>query len=321
MDRTERFYLMLDLLRRQRSVSAARFMEELEVSRATFKRDLEYLRDRLHAPIEYDRSSNGYVLVDEAGQYALPGFWLSSDEIHALLAAYELLSNAARGPLGEKLAPIRSRIESLLEDQGNTAGSVRERIRICEIGNRRSDERWFTRVANAVLSGTRLWLRYEVRAREEVTEREVSPLRLTHYRDNWYLDAWCHARDGLRSFALDAMQDVQPRDDAARQIDGETLDAYFRASYGIFSGAPVGTAVIRFSARMSRWVSREHWHHEQQGHFDEQQRWVLELPYAGSTELLMDVLHYGSDAEILDPPSLREQAKSLLALALSNYEH
>ena len=34
----------------------------------------------------------------------------------------------------------------------------------------------------------------------------------------------------------------------------------------------------------------------------------------------MDVLHYGSDAEIVEPPSLREQAKSLLALALSNYD-
>jgi hypothetical protein len=33
----------------------------------------------------------------------------------------------------------------------------------------------------------------------------------------------------------------------------------------------------------------------------------------------MDILHYGADAEIIDPPVLREQAKSLLELALSNY--
>ena len=34
----------------------------------------------------------------------------------------------------------------------------------------------------------------------------------------------------------------------------------------------------------------------------------------------MDVLHYGADAEITEPPVLREQARSLLALAMSNYE-
>lgn len=310
---------MLDLLRRQRSVSAAQFIETLEISRATFKRDLEYLRDRLGAPIEYQREQNGYVLDESQGQYALPGFWLSSDEIHALLAAYELLSNAARGPLGDKLSPIRNRIEGLLEDQGQAPGAVRDRIRICEIGNRRSDDRWFTLVANAVLAQQRLWLAYDGRMRGERTEREVSPQRLTHYRDNWYLDAWCHLRGGLRSFALDAILEARALDESAQIIDGDSLDDYFRASYGIFSGAPVGTARLRFSARIARWVSREHWHHEQQGQFDEQGRWLLELPYADPTELLMDVLRYGPDAEVLEPASLREQARGRLSAALSAY--
>ena len=37
-------------------------------------------------------------------------------------------------------------------------------------------------------------------------------------------------------------------------------------------------------------------------------------------ELLMDVLHYGSDAEIVEPHALREQARTLLQLALGNYQ-
>jgi predicted DNA-binding transcriptional regulator YafY len=37
-------------------------------------------------------------------------------------------------------------------------------------------------------------------------------------------------------------------------------------------------------------------------------------------ELLMDVLHYGSDAEIVEPKALREQARALLQLALGNYQ-
>jgi predicted DNA-binding transcriptional regulator YafY len=44
------------------------------------------------------------------------------------------------------------------------------------------------------------------------------------------------------------------------------------------------------------------------------------VPYSVSRELLMDVLHYGSDAEIIEPTVLREQAKALLMMALSNYE-
>jgi predicted DNA-binding transcriptional regulator YafY len=44
------------------------------------------------------------------------------------------------------------------------------------------------------------------------------------------------------------------------------------------------------------------------------------VPYSAGRELLMDVMHYGSDAEIVEPPVLREQARALLQLALSNYD-
>ena len=44
------------------------------------------------------------------------------------------------------------------------------------------------------------------------------------------------------------------------------------------------------------------------------------MPYSAGRELLMDVLHYGSDAEIVEPPALREQARALLSLALSSYD-
>ena len=49
-------------------------------------------------------------------------------------------------------------------------------------------------------------------------------------------------------------------------------------------------------------------------------RYELKVPYSASRELLMDVLHYGSDAEIVEPKMLREQARSLLQLALSHYD-
>ena len=91
-------------------------------------------------------------------------------------------------------------------------------------------------------------------------------------------------------------------------------------SYGIFSGAPKGWATIVFSAKSARWVADEHWHSQQQGRFLPDGRYELKVPYSAARELLMDVLHYGSDAEIVEPPMLREQARSLLSLALSHYD-
>ena len=100
----------------------------------------------------------------------------------------------------------------------------------------------------------------------------------------------------------------------------EELDRHLASSYGIFSGTPKGWATIVFSAKAARWVADEHWHSQQQGRFLPDGRYELKVPYSAGRELLMDVMHYGSDAEIVEPASLREQARSLLGLALTNYE-
>jgi len=77
------------------------------------------------------------------------------------------------------------------------------------------------------------------RGRDAVNSRVITPQRLVHCRDNWYLDAWCHWRNGLRSFAVDALQQVQVLDVAAQDVPTDTLDAHHASAYGIFSGAVI----------------------------------------------------------------------------------
>jgi len=140
-----------------------------------------------------------------------------------------------------------------------------------------------------------------------------------HYRDNWYLDAWDEGKDALRSFAVDRMRQIEDSGVGARAVNDAELDAVLAAGYGIFSGTPRAQAVIRFSAHAARWVADTHWHSQQEGRWLGDGRYELKLPYASSRELLMDVLKYGPDAEVVAPPPLREEMKSLLALAQGVY--
>ena len=175
-------------------------------------------------------------------------------------------------------------------------------------------------MATAALDRRQLAFDYRARSTDEKTRRTVSPQRITHYRDNWYLDAWDHDRDALRSFSVDRIAGARVLDTPARDVPEAELDQHLAGSYGIFSGEPKGWATIVFSAKAARWVADERWHSKQQGRVLPDGRYELKVPYSAPRELLMDVLHYGSDAEIVEPASLREQAKSLLALALSNYD-
>jgi predicted DNA-binding transcriptional regulator YafY len=97
------------------------------------------------------------------------------------------------------------------------------------------------------------------------------------------------------------------------------LNELLASSYGIFAGKPKAWATIRFSSHAARWVADEHWHSQQKGERLPDGKYELKLPYSNSKELLMDVLKYGPDAEVVAPLSLREEMKILLQLALGGY--
>ncbi|NUS39949.1 MAG: YafY family transcriptional regulator [Lysobacter sp.] len=321
MDRYERINGLHRILQAaRRPVTVARLMDELGCSRATVYRDLAFLRDGLMAPVVGDGEAGFRYDANEDERFELPGLWLSSEELYGLLAAQQLLVRSGGGFLSTALAPLQDRIEKLLAEQAGGSEFPVERVRVIASRPRRMDEAAFRAVASGVLARRQLSFDYRARSTDEQTRRTVSPQRITHYRDNWYLDAWDHDRDALRSFAVDRISGVRTLEAPARDIDETQLDQHLAASYGIFSGAPKNWAKILFSAKAARWVADEHWHSQQQGRFLPDGRYELKVPYSAERELLMDVLHYGADAEIVEPPSLRAQARALLALALGHYE-
>lgn len=323
MDRTERFYKIEQLLHDRRVASFEEIQSELEVSRATLKRDFQYLRDRLNAPIIYDREAGGYrfdAATGDAKSFALPGLWFNASEIHALLMMQNLLEEVQPGLLGPQIAPLQTRLKSLLGSQDDAPEEVARRIRIVHAAKRHADLRYFEVIASALLKRHRLAIRHWNRGRNEETEREISPQRMVFYRDNWYLDAWCHLREEIRSFGIDAIRHAALVETKAQDVDAKRLDEVLGAGYGIFSGEKVQWAKLRFTPEAARWVATEQWHPQQKTGFDERSNYVLELPYANPTELVMDILRHGSHVEVLAPESLRRAVRDEMATALLAYD-
>ncbi len=318
MNRSERFYKIDQILHERRVVSTEIFLQELGISRATLKRDMEYLRERFHAPIVWDREAGGYrfASVNTTGPaYALPGVWFSAHELYALLAAHKLLSELEPGILVAHLAPLQAWLIASLEASGHSASEITQRVRLLSIGKRAVEPRFFTDITTALLQRQRLEVTAWSRGRDEINTRTLSPQRLIHYRDNWYLDAWCHWRNALRSFSLDTFQHVHLLAQGALNIEPAVLDAHYASSYGIFSGAPRDWAVLRFSPERARWVQAECWHKHQQSEVLDDGSYRLRLPYADPRELLMDILRHGRHVEVEAPESLRLRiAEEIVAL-------
>lgn len=329
MAQTDRHHKLHDWLN-QGLCGFERALRELEVSPSTLQRDIAFLRDRVGMPIEWDRERRGWVLRRVQGQqHELPGLWFSADEIHALLTMQHLLSNLdAGGLLGPHIEPLRRRLGEILGSGAPPRAEVARRIRVRTVGARRIALPNFQSVGSALLRRQRLLLSYRTRSTHEDgleplppdEPREVSPQRLVHYRDNWYLDAWCHRRRALRSFSLDAIERVQVLDVAAIDVADAELDATLGTGYGIFAGRNVRWAMLRFSAERSRWVAAEVWHPQQQGSFDSWGRWMLKLPYTDSRELVMDILRHVPEVEVIGPEELEQEVRGRLRNGLAGIE-
>ena len=324
MANTARLYRIETLIRARGHVSLQTLMDELEVSRATLKRDLEYLRSRMGAPIEYDAFLGGYRFgAAYAGpKHELPGLWFDEGELYSLLTAQQLLGSLdSDGLLSRHLQPLLDRIHHLLASgQGEaSAATLMQRVKIVSAQRRPVPSRVFERVSAALLSRRRLHLRYLTRARREVSERDVSPQRLVHYRSTWYVDAWCHRVKALRRFALDAIEEATVLPLAAREVALSTLTTSMDAGYGIYASGERRWAVLRFDAQAAQWARREQWHPLQEVRDNPDGGFELRLPFVDVGELAMDVLRHGDQLVVLSPPDLVAEVRRRLHAAGSRY--
>ena len=325
MDRTERFYKIEMLIRSRGSVPFVDLMDELGVSRATLKRDLDYLRERLDAPIVYDRFANGYSMRPDARdqrqvKHELPGVWFSEREIHALLTMHQLIQGLDEGGvLARHLQPLLDKLHGMLGASDLEGKELMKRVKILSAARRPVMGRHFELIGSAITQRRRVQMRYYVRSRREETDRVISPQRLVHWRNTWYLDAWCHRSDGLRRFALDAIRSATLLEQRAKDVSIKTIEAALDAGYGVFSGARLQWASLRFTPEAAQWVQHEQWHPQQQATLHDDGSLTLRLPYSDATELAMDILRHGEQVRVVAPTALVKQVAAQTRAAAAVY--
>ena len=157
------------------------------------------------APVVGDGEAGFRYDASEGERFELPGLWLNSEELHALLAAQQLLLAQRRRRAVDRAGAAAAAHREAAGRAGRRqalAGGARARDR--QHRTRTLDEHAFRIVAIGG-AGAQAARRSNT-ARAPPTSARAARCRrsaLTHYRDNWYLDAWDHDREALRSFSVD----------------------------------------------------------------------------------------------------------------------
>ena len=320
LDRIQQLHQLL--ISHRQAISLRALAEKMECSPKTVRRLIENMQDYFNAPIEYIEHK-GWAYIAEPGQHLqLPGLWLTATELQSLALLLHVLENFGNGLLNEELKAVTDEVHKLLKTRGINPQSLVEHIKILPLGNRTIPNNVFLQIGDALLRQHQICLQY-VDFHHKTSTRTVSPQSLVYYRDNWYLDAWCHKRTEMRVFSLaritKVLFDGTPPTPAIT-IPKSERDEYFASSYGIFAGKGTHIARLRFRASIAREIAMQQWHPEQQGTWDADE-YILSVPYGDERELVRDIMKYVPEVIVEAPAKLKRIVMGRLQSGLEDYRH
>ncbi|MBK3582457.1 WYL domain-containing protein, partial [Streptomyces sp. MBT57] len=171
----------------------------------------------------------------------------------------------------------------------------------------------FADVDRAISERRRLWLRYYSPARDELTEREVDPIRLFAV-GHTYMEGWCRLSEARRTFRLDRVAEIRLLDAPSAPPELELRDL----SEGLVQPAAEDPEVVIEVGTGGRWVAEYYPHDSAEELPDGGLRITLRTPDPASLRRL--ALRLGGEGRIVAPPELADSARTAAREALTAYE-
>ncbi|MET9421610.1 WYL domain-containing protein [Streptomyces sp. NPDC006540] len=244
---------------------------------------------------------------DASGESTAEPLRLAADEATALLVAARAVATLPGLREGDREALVRATAK--IEGAAGEAAGASSRLSVTF----ESEGGVFAEVDRAISERRRLWLKYYSPARDELTEREVDPIRLFAV-GHTYMEAWCRLSEARRTFRLDRVAEIRLLDAPAAPPEIELRDL----SEGLVQPSADDPEVVVEVAPGGRWVAEYYPHDLAEELPDGGLRITLRTPSPASLRRL--ALRLGRDGRIVSPQDLVDSASTAAREALTAYE-
>ena len=313
MNRTDRLVAMVMFLQGRRVVKAEELANHFEVNVRTVYRDVSALSEA-GVPV-VGEAGVGYSLVKG---YHLPPVMFTAEEAMALFVGGEMVKQFAdasmTGPMESALLKIRSVLPRERQDDLDRLTRATAIIGTPRLPSG-VDHRTLLPLQQAIVSRLVVRLNYRGRGRDAAMGRDVEPLGVTYHRESWYLVAWCRVRQDYRSFKLERLQGLEVLNERFAARPEFSLRDYLNDSMRAEDAVPAKiwlTADALERARRDAFstITQER---PSNGGFE------LDLRTFSLEWLAHWLLSFGSDAEALEPPKLRELMRDHVTAVAERY--
>ena len=301
--------------------SANALAGQLEVSAKSIYRDLEFMRDRLELPIEYDDSRFGFFYTQRVKGF--PTMQITEGEILALVVAEKALQQY-RGTCFERplLSALKKMEQALPDTVSLSLDDVAQTISFRTRAEPILDLEIFDTLAKATVARRQLELAYRKPGQRRIEQRLVDPYHLANINGEWFLFAFDHLRNDLRTFVPARIKGIRHTGKTFERRPAFSLEKRLRGSFGVQSGHGDFDVVIRFHERVADYIREKKWHDSQRLRELKQGGVEMRLKLSSLGEVGRWVLSWGGDAVVLRPPelaeSVRQAAQKILRSASSS---
>jgi predicted DNA-binding transcriptional regulator YafY len=288
--------------------NATALANQLEVCTKSVYRDLEFMRDRLELPIEYDGTRFGYYYTEPVK--AFPTLHITEGELFALVVAERALQQY-RGTSFEKplLSALQKMEQSLPDTISLSLTDVEQTISFRTSTEPILDLEIFDTLAKATTARRQLELTYRKPGQRQAEQRVVDPYHLANINGEWFLFAFDHLRDDLRTFVPTRIKAIRPTGRTFERRKRFSLDERLRGSFGVQSGQGEHDVVIRFHERVADYIREKKWHESQQLGELKGGGVELRLRLSSFAEVGRWILSWGGDAVVVRPAELAQSVR------------
>jgi predicted DNA-binding transcriptional regulator YafY len=224
VNRVDRLMGILTTLQSHKYVTTERLCEKFGISVRTVYRDIRAL-DEIGIPVSFE-NGKGYFVTEG---YFLPPVSFTPEEANALVLLSSLADRFGDISVAKHATVALDKIRTVLRSSEKERTSLLgDKIRVLDPDPSPKPFDHLAEIQKAIASSTILQMEY-TDAKRQKTRREVEPIGMIYYTEQWHLIAWCWMRNDYRDFIVKQIDGLRSTSKPFRKANHISVDEHIRS--------------------------------------------------------------------------------------------